>query len=220
MEQKPSPEQEIWFQKEIKELLKQDKKTPPPQRAIVFTGSSIFRFWTTLAQDMNPLPVVNRAFGGARTWELLHYMDSIVLPCKPAIIACYCGSNDLEFGSRAEDIALRFTQFCKRVHDVLPATTILFISINKAPQKLEKSSEIDNTNSLVRAYCSTAHRVGFIDINPVFFNTQGQPRSELYISDGLHFMPDAYRKITGILKPVLERTWQETHGMRGGGPAP
>ncbi len=218
MEQKPSPEQEIWFQKEIKELLKQDKKTPPPQGAIVFTGSSIFRFWTTLAQDMNPLPVVNRAFGGARTWELLHYMDSIVLPCKPAIIACYCGSNDLEFGSRAEDIALRFSKFCQRVHDVLPETNVLFISINKAPQKLEKSNEIDKTNRLVHTCCRTAHKVGFIDINPVFFNPQGQPRRELYISDGLHFMPDAYREITRIIKPVLERAWQATHGMRDDSP--
>jgi lysophospholipase L1-like esterase len=213
MEQQARPEHEIWFQKEIKELLKQDRKSPPEQGAIVFTGSSIFRFWATLAQDMSPLPVANRAFGGARTWELLHYMDRIVMPCKPAVIACYCGSNDLEFGSRAEDIALRFSQFCKRVHEGLPETCILFISINKAPQKLEKWEEIDKANSLVLTYCSTSYKIGFIDINPVFFNSRGQSRDELYISDGLHFMPDAYREITGIIKPVLERAWQETQSI-------
>jgi lysophospholipase L1-like esterase len=213
MQQRARPEQEIWFQKEIKELLKHDKASPPPPGAIVFTGSSIFRFWTTLARDMSPMPVVNRAFGGARTWELLHYMDKIILPCKPAIIACYCGSNDLEFGSLAEAIALRFTQFCRRVHDVLPETPVLFISINKAPQKLEKCYEIDTVNSLVQSYCRTENKVGFIDINPVFFNVRGQPRHELYISDGLHFMPDAYREITKIIKPVLEQAWQKQDGQ-------
>jgi len=213
MERQARPEQQIWFQKEIKELLKQDKKSPPVQGAIVFTGSSIFRFWATLARDMRPLPVANRAFGGARTWELLHYMDSIVMPCKPAIIACYCGSNDLEFGSQAEDISLRFAQFCKRTHEVSPETHVFFISINKAPQKLEKWGEIDKINSLILSYCLTSYKVGFIDINPVFFNSLGQPRHELYISDGLHFMPDAYREITGIIKPVLERAWQETQSI-------
>ncbi len=102
MEQSIKPEREIWFQKDIKEMLKQDASAPPSQGAVLFLGSSIVRFWATLARDMSPLQVVNRAFGGARTWEVLHYMDRIVLPCKPAVIAYYCGSNDIEYGSRAE----------------------------------------------------------------------------------------------------------------------
>ena len=202
MEQQARPEQQIWFQKEIKELLKQDKKSPPAQGSIVFTGSSIFRLWSTLGQDMSPLPVVNRAFGGARTWDLLHYMDSIVLPSNPATIACYCGSNDLEFGSRAEDIALRFSEFCKRAHEVLPETTVLFVSINKAPQKIEKWAEIDKANRLVQDYCSLDKKMGFIDINSVFFNAQGQSRPELYSSDGLYYYRYFSVGIRHEVKPV------------------
>ncbi|MCX5901542.1 MAG: GDSL-type esterase/lipase family protein [Proteobacteria bacterium] len=213
MQQQARPKQEIWFQKEIRELLKQEKASPPPQGAIVFTGSSIFRFWVTLARDMSPMPVVNRAFGGARTWELLHYMDKIILLCKPSIIACYCGGNDIEFGSPAEDIALRFRHFCERVHATLPETRIFFISLNKAPQKIEKWREIDLLNSLVQSYSRSENKIGCIDINPVFFNAQGQPRHELYISDGLHFMPDAYKGITKIIKPVLEQAWQQRQGQ-------
>jgi len=211
MEQRVSPEQEIWFQKEVQQLLKQDKASHPPQGAMLFVGSSIFRFWVTLERDMSPLPVINRAFGGARTWELLHYMDKIVLPYKPAIIIVYCGSNDMEFGSRAEDTALRFRQFCDRVHAALPETHVFFISINKAPQKIDKWPVIDRANSLIEAYCSAGHKAGYIDINPAFFKATGQPSHELYISDGLHFMPDAYKKITAIIKPILEQAWQEQH---------
>ncbi len=214
MEQSTRPEREIWFQKDIKDMLKQDAAGPPPQGAVLFIGGSILRFWTTLARDMRPLQVVNRAFGGARTWEVLHYMDSIVLPCKPAVIAYYCGSNDIEYGSRPEDIALRFRMFCERVQAAFPETRIFFISINKAPQKLEKWSEIDAANSLVQAYCKSVTNVGYIDINPVLFTGRGIPRHELYISDGLHFMPDAYKEITKIIKPALEQAWQETHTSR------
>lgn len=211
MEQSTGPEREIRFQKDIEDMLKHDEQAPPPQGAVLFTGSSIFRFWATLARDMSPLQVVNRAFGGARTWEVLHYMNRIVLPYNPAVIAYYCGSNDIEYGSRAEDIVLRFRQFCERVHASLPETRIFFISINKAPQKLEKWSEIDAANGLVKAYCKSGRGVDFVDINPVFFTSGGKPRHELYLSDGLHFMPDAYKEITKIIKPAIEQAWQEIH---------
>jgi lysophospholipase L1-like esterase len=211
MEKRIKPDREIWYQKDIKDMLKKDAAAPPLQGAVLFIGSSIFRFWTTLARDMCPHLVVNRAFGGARTWEILHYMDKIVLPCKPLVVAYYGGSNDIEYGSLPEDIAVRFRQFCERVQAAAGETRIRFISINKAPQKKEKWAEIDAANSLVQAYCSSVQKVGFIDINPVFFTPSGNPRHELYISDGLHFMPDAYKEITKIIKPALEQAWQETH---------
>jgi len=209
MAQPAVPQQKIWFQKEVKELLKQDRSTPPPRQAIVFTGSSIFRFWVTLERDMSPLPVVNRAFGGARTWEVLHYMDSLILPLAPSIIVYYCGGNDIESGAAADDIARRFAEFCTRVHASLPKTKIFFVSINKAPQKFEKWSVIDEVNRQAAAYCAQDVRLGFIDSNPAFFNENGQPRRELYIGDGLHFMPDAYRELTKAIKPVLEKAWKE-----------
>jgi len=207
-------EQEIFYQKDIAAFEAQDAVHPPQKGIILFTGSSIFRFWTYLEKDMNPLPVLNRAFGGARTWEVLHYMDRIVLPYHPAIIMYYCGSNDINYGARPEDIAGRFTQFTQRVHKALPKTGIFFVSIIRAPQKKDKWDVIDAANSNIKKYCETAPGVFFIDVNPAFFNKAQQPRTELYIDDGLHFKPEAYREMARIIKPVLEEAWQETQGNR------
>jgi hypothetical protein len=44
----------------------QDRVQPPQKGAIVFTGSSSVTFWKTLEQDMAPLPVINRGFGGSK----------------------------------------------------------------------------------------------------------------------------------------------------------
>jgi len=205
-------EQEIFYQKDIAAFEAQDAAHPPRKGIILFTGSSIFRFWTYLERDMSPLPVVNRAFGGARTWELLHYMDRIVLPYCPAIIMYYCGSNDINYGARPEDIALRFALFADRVHKALPKTNIFFVSIIRAPQKRDKWDIIDATNSLIKEYCERDSGVSFIDVNPAFFNKAQQPRIELYIDDGLHFKPEAYREMSGIIKPILEKAWRETRG--------
>jgi hypothetical protein len=78
--------QEIRFAANIEAFLERDRVSPPPQGGILFIGSSIFRQWADLEADMAPLPAFNRAFGGSRTWEVLHYMDEIVLPYQPRII--------------------------------------------------------------------------------------------------------------------------------------
>lgn len=44
----------------------QDKTAPPAKGGILFIGSSIFRQWTNVAEQMAPLPVFNRAFGDRR----------------------------------------------------------------------------------------------------------------------------------------------------------
>jgi lysophospholipase L1-like esterase len=45
----------------------------------------------------------------------------------------------------------------------------------------------------------------------VLFDARDEPRTELYLADGLHFHPPAYVEFTNIIKPVLERAWSERH---------
>jgi len=206
-----SEQQQIYYQKEIAAFEAQDAARAPQTGIILFTGSSIFRCWTSLAQDMHPLPVLNRAFGGARTWEVLHYMDRIVLPYAPRVIVYYCGSNDVHCGSQAGDIARRFGEFVVKVHAKLPKTHIFFVSIIRAPQKRDKWAVIDAANAMIRSYCGTARGVSYLDVNPAFFDQRRQPRTDLYADDGLHLRPEAYREMTLLIKPALEKAWQEVN---------
>src|SRR5713226_9878726 len=92
------------FQADIEKMLAQDKTNPPPRDGILFIGSSIFRLWTGLSEQMAPLPVFNRAFGGSVTQDILDRTEQLVLPYKPRIIVYYCGSNDVGAGESAEAI--------------------------------------------------------------------------------------------------------------------
>ena len=56
---------------------------------ILFVGSSIFRQWTTVADQMAPLPVLNRAFGGSRTGDQLARFDQLVPRYAPRIVVYY-----------------------------------------------------------------------------------------------------------------------------------
>jgi hypothetical protein len=197
----------VYYSAAIQQFLDEDRSSPPPQGAILFIGSSIFRQWQDLKTQMAPLPVFNRAFGGSRTWEVLHYADQIVLPYKPKIIVYYCGSNDVDSGVGAAEIAANFKAFANKVAARLPETRIFYVSINKAPQKKALWSVVDEANSLIRDYTKHNKQLGFIDVNPALFSAAGNPRVELYQEDLLHFQPPAYVEFTKIIRPVIEKAW-------------
>ncbi|MBK9709474.1 MAG: hypothetical protein IPO77_21535 [Acidobacteria bacterium] len=206
-QQSAPPAQTIRFAADIEAFLKQDQVNPPPKGGILFIGSSIFRQWKNLKEQMAPLPVFNRAFGGSRTPEILYYMDKIVLPYEPKIIVYYCGSNDVNAGETAERISENFRQFAERVWAKLPATRIYYVSINRAPQKIDRWNVVDAANNLIRTYCEKDKKLGFIDVNPALFDREGNPRLELYQPDKLHFKDPAYDEFTAIIKPVISKSW-------------
>jgi hypothetical protein len=187
-----------------------DRETPPPAGGIVFVGSIIFRQWEQLSEQMAPLPAFNRAFGGSKTWEVLHYADRIVLPYKPAFVVYYCGSNDVNGKHAAGGIIERIRLFNTKVHAALPNTVIFFTAIQRAPDKRARWAVVDSVNATMK---DEAARSGgwlrYIDLNPVLFDARGEIRGELFKPDSLHFKPPAYDEFTAVIKPVLEKAWRE-----------
>ncbi len=202
--------QKIRFADQIEAFLTADQIKPPPQAAILFVGSSIFRLWKNLPKQMAPLPVFNRAFGGSQTHEILAYMDKIVLPYQPKMIVYYCGSNDINANVTPQSIAGNFKEFVARVHQQLPKTRIFYVSINRAPQKMNKWSQVDEANALIRTYCAKNKQLRFIDVNPALFDASGKPRMDLYLPDQLHFKEPAYTEFTAIIKPVIAQAWKKS----------
>ncbi len=182
---------------------------PSPQRGpVLFVGSSIFHRWTNLSKQMAPLPVVNRGVDGFETGNVLRMVDSVVIPSKPSVVVYYCGSNDVDAGEPAAAIAGRIRQFVERVTAALPATRIVFVSVNRAPEKQDRWDVVDAVNDQVKAYAAQTQRLQYVDVNPVLFNRDGTPRFELYMPDELHLRPAAYEEFARILKPVLTKAFE------------
>jgi lysophospholipase L1-like esterase len=188
-----------------------DDKTPTPSNGgIVFVGSSIFQYWTHLAEQMAPLPVLNRAIAGFTTEDMLNQMDRLVFPYKPRIVVFYCGSNDISAGDSAEPIIERTKRFLKIVGDKSPDTFVYYTSILKAPEKMDRWDVVDAVNREMERYSHQAKMLGYIDLNPVLFDGQGKLRTELFLPDRLHFRPGgtAYPEFAQIVKPILSKAWE------------
>ena len=200
------------FEPEFVAFGEADRATPPVQGKILFVGSSIFRRWTTVAEQMAPLPVLNRAFGGSRTPDQLARFAQVVTPYAPKVIVYYCGSNDLKAGAVIEDPAAifsRFREFSEGVRAAQPATRIIFASSTRSPDRVERWEQVDHYNALARAYCAATPHHTFVDLNPALVDSSGHPRLDLYLADKLHFHSPAYVEFTRIIKPVLTRVWAE-----------
>jgi lysophospholipase L1-like esterase len=172
---------------------------------ILFVGSSIFHRWTQLTAQMAPLPVENIAFDGAVTDDWNRLIDSRVIPVRPKVIAYYCGSNDVDAGDSASRIVARIREFTDRVAKALPDTHIVFVSVNKAPEKRERWDVVDDINRQMQKYAERNPRVEFVDVNPALFNADGTSRTELFMNDQLHLRPPAYEELAKMLKPVLTK---------------
>jgi lysophospholipase L1-like esterase len=202
-----------WAQYEpsFKVFAELDAATPPAKGGILFVGSSIFRQWTTVPEQMAPLPVLNRAFGGSRTGDQIARFDQLVPRYAPKIIVYYCGSNDLKAkDADAPDVIFsRFREFSERVRAMNPATRLVYATATRSPDRVPIWERVDHYNALARAYCAATPHRHFVDLNPALVDANGHPRLDLYKPDKLHFLPPAYEAFTAILKPVLERLWAE-----------
>lgn len=196
------------FAAQVAKLVADDQANPPADGSILFIGSSIWRLWSTVAQDMAPLPVYNRAFGGSQTPDMLRHFDALVVPHKPRIIVYYCGSNDVNAGETADAISGRIHQFATRVGKSLPGTKMIFASINRSPDKEKRWDVVDAVNARVRDdFTKEFAYLSYVELNPALFDAAGKARVELYLPDMLHFKPPAYVAFTEILKPALTRAW-------------
>jgi hypothetical protein len=195
------------FQADINAFLKADSTAPPAVGQVEFIGSSIFRLWKTAATDMAPVPVFNRAFGGSQTPDVLRYMNQIVIAYRPSIVVYYCGSNDVNAGASASAIIGRIREFHDRLLAKLPSTRMIFVSVIRAPDKRKHWAVVDSVNAAIRNDASATTKLTFVDVNPALEGMDGQPIAALYLGDSLHYHPDAYVRMTNVVRPALLRAW-------------
>jgi lysophospholipase L1-like esterase len=182
-----------------------DKTNRPTPDSIIFTGSSSIVRWSTLVEDMKPLPVVNRAFGGSQFTDVNQYAKRIVVAYRPRAVVVYAGDNDLAANSpkTPESVANDFKQFVQIVRADLPDTWIYVISIKPSKLRWNEWPKMQAANRMMQDSVSTQKRVQYIDVATPMFDAQGNLPVDLFVADGLHPTPKCYAIWTSVIRPVL-----------------
>lgn len=196
---------------QVRRYERADRRSTPCHQGILFTGSSSINLWQTLAEDMAPLPVLNRGFGGAHLDHVNRYASRIVLPYQPRLIALYAGENDLSgFSDKTPDtVCADFDHFVELVHAELPETRIAYLSIKHSPLRHAIAEKQRETNERIHKRTSKDKRLSYIDVSTPLLGPDGAPRRELYRFDKLHLNEEGYRIWTAALRPKLEHDWEQ-----------
>jgi lysophospholipase L1-like esterase len=159
----------------------------------VFIGSSSFTRWKTLEKDMAAFDAVNRGFGGSRSDDILYYASRILTPLRPTRIVYYCGGNDLASKRSAEIVIENFKLFVAVVRRELPAAEIYFVAQNITPKRAVYANGDREINQTIAAWAGTVPGVHYLDAQAGLLDSNGNPRPELFVKDGIHLNEDGYR---------------------------
>jgi lysophospholipase L1-like esterase len=199
------PAQAQDWEPSIRQFEEQDKVNPPKLGSIVFTGSSSIAGWKTLAEEMKPLDVINRGFGGSQYSDLNRYAKRIVIAYRPRAVVIYEGDNDLaqESSKTPESVARDARTLVQTIRAALPETWIYFISIKPSRTRLTAWPRMKEANRMIQDFTRTQEHVQYIDVASSMFDPEGKLRADLFLEDGLHPTPKCYALWTSIIKPLL-----------------
>ena len=187
----------------IKKFEEQDRSSPPPQGEIVFIGASSIVRWN-LPEYFPDLKVINRGFGGSEMVDAARYAARIVVPYSPRIVVLYEGDNDIGRGVAPEKVEDDFERFVQVVQGALPQARLVVIAVKPSLLRWAVYDNMKKANALLRTYIEAHKGLEYVEVGPPMLGTDGKPRPELFVPDGLHMTAEGYKLWTGLLRPRLK----------------
>ncbi len=206
----PSVKADRW-EPAIRAFQAKDRKQAPAKGGIVFVGSSSIVLWD-LAKSFPGLDAINRGFGGSQLADSVRYAGRIVIPYQPRTVVLYAGDNDLAAGKAPEQVFDAYRSFVAAIHAALPKTRILYIAIKPSKARWKLIDKIRAANRLIADFAAKDPRLVFIDVEEPMLGTDGKPRPELFMPDGLHLNAEGYRLWAGLVGPHLKE--ENSHGVQ------
>ena len=165
----------------------QDLLDPPPEGAILLTGSSSIARWNDqAAAALAPLTVIPRGFGGSVMGDVLYHLERVALKYKPRAILIYEGDNDTSYGMPENKILGQLKQIIAKIHDQLPTARIYVMSVKPSILRQNVWSNADKVNRGYEAIAKNDPLVYHIDSASPFLKANGSVMTDIFVDDNLH----------------------------------
>jgi lysophospholipase L1-like esterase len=194
------------YSSDIRKFELEDKTHPAPDGIVLFIGSSSFTLWKDVKTDLQNEKILNRAFGGSTLLDVLSYRNEVIFAYKPIQIVMYCGENDLANSEKTEakDVFARFKKLYMAIRKKMPDVPFVYISLKPSPSRWHLRERAQESNRLIKDFISNEANVTFIDIWSSMLDTNGYPKSDIYLPDSLHMNKIGYDIWVKKLLPVIK----------------
>jgi lysophospholipase L1-like esterase len=181
------------------------QKSPPAPGGIICIGSSHMQYWKSVQADLAPLTVHNFGIGGSRMNQAADlFIDNLAIPFKPRAVILYEGSNDINAGTKPEEVLANFRKLYGKLHAALPQTRLYVLGVVPSPGKrFEKIADLKRTNELLSNECATQPWMKFIDVTSPLLGDDGKPKEELFKPGDIHMLPAGYAVWKSVIAPVV-----------------
>ena len=182
----PDPER---FEAAIRAFEAADRVNPPPEGAILLTGSSSIARWNNQAlAALAPLTVIPRGFGGSVMHDVLYYLDRVALKYSPRAILIYEGDNDTGAANPIPRVLIldHLRQIIAKIHDALPETRIYLLSVKPSVSRWSVWSEAQAVSAGYREIAAHDPLVYYIDVATPFLDNNANVMTDIFIDDNLH----------------------------------
>jgi hypothetical protein len=185
--------------------LAQNNATDGGDDAILCLGSSSFRLWDSISEDMAPHKIVRRAYGGAKYCDLAIHAPQLIDGLRFRAAMIFVG-NDIT-GNAKDKTPEEVARLSKIVIDTVrkhrPNAPVFLIAVTPSPSRFQHWPKIILANQALEKLASNDTKTFFVSTQSKYLNAQGEPRAELFVKDMLHQNKDGYAVWASILKDTL-----------------
>lgn len=173
-------------------------------KPVVFFGSSSFRYWDRMAEDLGSLEVANLGFGGGTAESGLRYCDALLDLVEPGRIVLYFGENDIaNDGLDADSAFAALERLTQRLREKFVAVPIHRLSIKHSPGRWIYANEFDAFNAMLKESHAKDGSGGYVDVCSCLIGRNGKPMSRYYEADGVHLNALGYSLWAGALSEAV-----------------
>lgn len=178
----------------------------------LFVGSSSIRLWHNLANEMAPLKVKNRGYGGAMMRDLMINYHRIMAHYQPKALVMYC-DNDIcgwkEGDLEEAEVFRLYKAFIEKIHEDYPATKVFSLSIKHSMSRLNLREKQERLNEMMRHAAGNDPGLIYVDVSSVLLDKEGNIDDSLFMEDHLHLNSQGYDLWNKIIKPLLLKQCKE-----------
>ena len=190
------------FINDIRKFRSMDSLQAPPDRPILFIGSSSFTNWKDLPDWFPKHTVLNRAFGGSSLTHLIQYADDVVFRYNPRQIVVYCGENDLATDAKVngDSVYQRFRRLYRMIRAKDRKVPVVYVSMKPSPSRVALLDKMVRGNALIEKFMRKKRKDGYVNVYDRMFGPDGQVMADIFLADRLHMNRKGYE----IWQPLIE----------------